>query len=379
MLTEVYVPKLGMTQSEITIVELTRSSGDPVVVDDVVVVIETAKVSYEVKSPAGGTIFYLKQVKDKVAIGDTLAVVADTREEFEAYRPAAGPAAGDRADDGALLFEDEEDEGVRLSFEDDEASPTPGRPEASRAAAAAPPPLQAASLAGRRIAQRIPFIGMRRTIANNLVGSLQTGAQLTIVAHTDMTDLNLFRKELVLDYPDTKITLVDLLVKILPVPLKEYPIVNSTIVEDEIVCWDEYNIGVAMALDEGLVVPVVRDADKKGLQRISREIKTLAKKARNKELQPEDYQGGTFTLTSGGKVETDIITPIIKPPESAIVAMGKVAPRPTVYKGELAVRTTSYLCLTHDHRNIDGVPASLFLGRLKEIIETPEIFRKILR
>ena len=136
---------------------------------------------------------------------------------------------------------------------------------------------------------------------------------------------------------------------------------------------------MAMALDEGLVVPVVRDADKKGLVQVSREIKKLAKKAGNNELMPEHYQGGTFTLTSGGKVETDIITPIIKPPENAILAIGKIGPRPAVYEGQLAIRTMTHLCLTHDHRVIDGVPASLFLGKLKDIIESPEFFKKILK
>ena len=141
----------------------------------------------------------------------------------------------------------------------------------------------------------------------------------------------------------------------------------------------EYNIGVAVALEDGLVVPVVRHADKKSLVAISREIKKLVQKARSNELEPEQYRGGTFTLSSGGKVETDIITPIINPPESAILAYGKIGPRPAVYRGELAIRTMTHLCLTHDHRTVDGVPASLFLGRVKEIIETPDLFRKILK
>ncbi len=220
---------------------------------------------------------------------------------------------------------------------------------------------------------------MRRTIADNLHASLHTGAQLTIVSETDMTELARFRKGLLLDYPDTKITFVDMLVKILAFSLKEFPVINSTIVGDEIICWGEYNIGVAMALDGGLVVPVVRNADRKSLVKVSREIKALARKARNNQLTPEHYDGGTFTLSSGGKVETDIITPIIKPPENAIMAIGKIGPRPAVYEGQLAVRTMTHLCLTHDHRAVDGVPASLFLGRVKEVIEHPKLFEKALK
>ena len=234
-------------------------------------------------------------------------------------------------------------------------------------------------MTGRKILKRIPFIGIRRTIAENLHSSLQSGAQLTIVSETDMTELAHFRGQLNEDHSEARITFVDMLVKILAFALKEFPIINSSISGDEIICWEEYNIGVAVALDEGLVVPVVRDADKKGLLEVSREIKELAQRARNKKLEPAHYQGGTFTLSSGGKVETDIITPIINPPENAILALGKIGPRPAVYEGQLAIRTMTHLCLTHDHRAVDGVPASLFLGRVKESIERPDLFTKILK
>jgi pyruvate dehydrogenase E2 component (dihydrolipoamide acetyltransferase) len=378
MATEIRVPKLGMIQSDITVIELSRSDGDAVDKDEKVAVIETAKVSYDVYAPAAGRIFYLKKVRDKVASGDLLGVVAESREAFEAFKADLAPEekkAPEAAPTGAP--EEEEDAwGVTLSFEEEgpaEAGP-PARPAPSPAPA--PPPV---NLEGRKIQKRIPFLGMRRAIADNLVASLQTGAQLTIVSKTDMTGLEGFRKELVLDYPDTKITYVDMLVKILAAALEDYPIVNATLVGDEIVVWDEIHMGVAVALEEGLVVPVVRNADKKGLGAVSREIKRLSQKARQNALGPEDYQGGTFTLTSGGKVETDIITPIINPPQSAILAVGRIAPQPAVHRGELCIRTLTHLCLTHDHRIIDGVPASLFLGRVKEIIESPELFRKVLR
>jgi pyruvate/2-oxoglutarate dehydrogenase complex dihydrolipoamide acyltransferase (E2) component len=362
MITEIRVPKLGMTQADITVVELRKKDGERVDKDEIVAVIETAKVTYELKASASGMIFNLKKVKDRVNIGDILAVVADRREEFDEYM--AGLSQEPEEEGIGLAFDEEEEGGVSLSFEEEE----------EEAVIEFPP----VDLGDRKVKERIPFIGMRRTIADNLVSSLQTGAQLTIVSETDMTELSEFRKILVLDYPETKITFVDMLVKILAFALKEYPIINSTVIGDEIICWDEYHLGVAMALDKGLVVPVVKDVDKKSLVQVSREIKKLAKKARNNELEPAHYQGGTFTLTSGGRVETDIITPIINPPQNAILAIGKVAPRPAVYEGQLAIRTTAYLCLTHDHRVIDGVPASLFLGRLKECIESPDIFKKIL-
>jgi pyruvate dehydrogenase E2 component (dihydrolipoamide acetyltransferase) len=222
-------------------------------------------------------------------------------------------------------------------------------------------------------------MGMRRTIADNLMRSLHSGAQLTVVCETDMTDLANFRKELLLDRPDQRITFVDMLVKILSSVLKEFPIINSTISGDEIICWGEYHIGVAVALEGGLVVPVVRNADQKSLVAVSREIKKLARKAHNNALEPEHYQGGTFTLSSGGNVAVDFMTPIINPPENAILGIGRIGPKPAVYQNKLAIRTMTYLCLTHDHRVIDGVPAAMFLGRLKETIENPKEFRKILK
>jgi pyruvate dehydrogenase E2 component (dihydrolipoamide acetyltransferase) len=373
MISEIRVPKLGMTQSDITVVELTRADGDRVEKDEKVAAIETAKVTYELQAPAAGLIFYLKHVKDKVAIGTLLAVVADSPASVEEFRNTlprekvrlehelSAPAGLDREDSGW---------GVTVSFEEDEAPPS------TRHRAA---PVLEIDLSDRKILKRIPFVGMRRTIADNLVASLQTGAQLTVVAETDMTELSRYRQEIVLDYPDIGITYVDMLVKILAASLQEFPVLNAAVVGDEIICWDEYHIGVAVALENGLVVPVVRNADRKSLAAVSREIKKLSRKARHNELDPAAYQSGTFTLTSGGRVETDFMTPIINPPQSAILGIGKIGPRPAVYQGQLAIRTMAYLCLSHDHRIVDGVPASLFLGRVKEIIEHRDLFSRILR
>ena len=364
MITPILVPKLGMTQADITVVKWSIGDGEPVAKGETVVTIETAKVTYEVEAPAPGMVFVLKRIKEKVKIGETLGVVAESREEFEGYQ--ADLPQKPESDSDTLFDDMDEENGVNLSFEDED----------EEMGDYALPPVD---VGDRKVLERIPFIGMRRTIADNLHASLQTGAQLTLVSETDMTELAHHRKGLLLDYPDTKITFVDMLVKIMAFSLKDVPVINSSIVGDEIICWGEYNIGVAMALDGGLVVPVIRNVDKKSLVKVSREIKSLAKKARNNQLTPEHFDGGTFTFSSGGKVETDIITPIIKPPENAIMAIGKIGPRPAVHEGKLAIRTMTHLCLTHDHRAVDGVPASLFLGRVKEVVEQPKLFEKALK
>ncbi|MDI7259664.1 MAG: dihydrolipoamide acetyltransferase family protein [Thermodesulfobacteriota bacterium] len=366
MITPIRVPKLGMTQDSITVVKWLKADGEVVEKGETVVVIETAKVSYEVEAAASGLVFSLRNMNDKVRIGEILGVVADGPEEFEAYKLELSKEKEAR---GEFLFEEgEEKEGVRISFEEGE--------EKEKGVI----PVSRTQIFGdRKILKRIPFAGMRRRIAENLFSSLHSGAQLTIVSETDMTELDQFRQEFILDHPENKITFVDMLVKLLAFTLQEFPIMNSTLVGNEIICWGEYNIGVAVALEDGLMVPVVRNADTKSLLMISREVKKLSQKARSNELEPAHYKGGTFTLSSGGKVDTDIITPIINPPENAILAVGKIGPKPAVHAGQLAIRTMSYLCLTFDHRVIDGVPASLFLGRLKEVIEHPDQFRKILR
>ncbi len=376
MINEIRVPKLGMSQGLVTVVQWAKSDGESVNEGDPVVVIETAKVAYDVPSPAPGLVFSLAKINTKVRIGDILGVIADSRETFKQYSGGVRPA--EKKEGSAGLFAEEDEEipaGVRLTFGENAPAPATG----STPARAASLPQMDIDLTDRWIKSRVPFSGMRRTIADNLMYSLHSGAQLTITALTDLTELAGFREELKLDRPEAKITFVDLLVKLLPTALAEYPILNSAVVGEEIICWDEYHIGVAVALESGLVVPVVRNVDKKSLTAVSREIKKLARKARSGELVPTDYQGGTFTFSSGGDVEVEFITPIINPPENAILGIGKIGPKPAIVNNEIQIRTMTYLCLTHDHRVVDGVPASLFLGRLKELIETPELFRKILR
>ena len=363
MITPILVPKLGMTQADMTVIKWLKPDREAVNKGETVVTIETAKVTYDIEANGSGILFRLKPVKSKVSIGETLGVVAESVEEFEESKNTFQQESDLQGDQG-FFEEDWDDDGIQLSFEDDE--------EETEA-------VEHVDVGDRLVVNRIPFVGMRKTIADNLMRSLHSGAQLTVVSETDMTELAKFRKELRLDHPGEKISFVDMLVKLLPSVLKEFPIMNSATIGDEIICWGEFNIGVAVALEDGLVVPVVRNADKKSLVAITREIKKLAKKARRNELEPAQYQGGTFTLSSGGKVDVDFMTPIINPPENAILGIGKIGPRPAIHDGKLTIRTLTHLCLTHDHRVIDGVPAAMFLGKLKELIEHPDLFRKILR
>jgi pyruvate dehydrogenase E2 component (dihydrolipoamide acetyltransferase) len=370
MITPILTPQLGMARDNITVVKWMKPDEAPVSLGEPVVIVESAKVSAEIETPAAGLVFRLIKVNEKVKAGDVLGVIADSREEFESHKATLD--RGLESDDG-FFFDQEDTEGIRISFEE-AAADWEGETEDL---SPSPPPVELAGDGSVR--QRIPFVGMRRTIAQNLVSSLRTGAQLTVVAEADMTELANFRRDLMLDNPEDKVTFVDMLVKLVAFALKEFSILNASIVKDEIICWNQYHIGVAVALDDGLVVPVVRNVDQKSLVAVSREIKKLTRKARQNKLQPEDYQGGTFTLSSGGKVDVEFMTPIINPPQSAILGLGKIGPKPAVHRGQLAIRILTYLCLTHDHRIVDGLPAANFIGRLKEIIEHPEQFRNILK
>ncbi len=372
MIISILAPQLGMAKDNITVVKWLKVNEESVLAGEPVVVVESTKVSVEIEAPAAGLVFRLIRVNKKVKAGDILGVIADNREEFEIYKGSLHQKP--EADNG-FFYESEDAEGIRISFEEEKRSSS--REENDEDSAVFPAPVEITEEDSVR--QRIPFSGMRRAIAQNLVSSLRTGAQLTIVAEADMTELAGFRTELMLDNPDDKITFVDMLFKLVAFVLKEFPLLNSSIVEDEIICWAQYHIGVAVALDDGLVVPVVRNVDQKSLVAVSREIKKLTRKARQSKLNPEDLEGGTFTFSSGGKVDVEFMTPIINPPQSAILGLGKIVPKPAVYQDQLTIRTLTYLCLTHDHRIVDGLPAANFIGRLKEIIEQPEKFRQILK
>ena len=220
------------------------------------------------------------------------------------------------------------------------------------------------------------FDAMRRIIADRMTASLRDSAQLTLVAEADATALVALRGALV---PAAKIyghrapTYTDLIVAIVARTLRDHPRLNSSLVEGaggaEVAEWQEINVGVAVALENGLVVPVVRDADSKPLQVISTEVAELADAARAGRLDADAFQGGTFTVTNLGQMEVDAFTPILNPPQAAILGIGRIAKRPAVVDDALAVRSMVTLSLTIDHRIVDGAPGGAFLRDLRRAIE----------
>lgn len=219
----------------------------------------------------------------------------------------------------------------------------------------------------------IELSGIRKIIAERMTMSVQTNASVTLHTEVDATALvelrGMFNEEL--QKREISLTYTDLLVKIVANTLREHRLLNATLTDEGIHLLADINIGVAVALEEGLVVPVVRNADQIGLAAISEQIKTLAEKARNNQLTPGEMQGGTFTLTNLGNFGVDAFTPIINPPECAILGVGRIAKKPVVHNDEITIRSMLALSLTFDHRVVDGAPAAQFLQTVSQYIQNP--------
>ena len=219
----------------------------------------------------------------------------------------------------------------------------------------------------------IPMEGIREIIADRMTLSVQTNANVTLHTEVDATALVELRGMLndKLQAREVSLTYTDLLVKVVAHALKEHPRINATLTDEGIYLLSEINIGVAVALEDGLVVPVVRNADTERLSEISAQVKNFAERARSNQLTPGELQGGTFTITNLGNFGIDAFTPIINPPESAILGVGRILKKPVVHNDEIVIRSMLTLSLTFDHRVVDGAPAAQFLQAVSGYIQDP--------
>lgn len=224
--------------------------------------------------------------------------------------------------------------------------------------------------------QSIPFSDMRKAIAENMHGSLQNTAQLTLFSEVDVTEMVRLVESIREEHKNDETVRVsnnDIIILITSRVLKRFPTMNSTLVGEEILIHDAVNMGIAVALPEGLIVPVLHEAHKKGLLQIAKEARDLAQKAREGALSVDEVTGGTFTLTNLSMFEVDGFTPILRPPETGILGVGRVKQKPAVYEGEISVRPMMYVSLTFDHRVVDGAPAAEFLETLARCLEHPTL------
>jgi len=433
MATNIVVPQLGESVSEATVSKWLKRVGEAVAADDPLVELETDKVTLEVPSPVSGTLGeIIAPAGSTVAVGATLAVVeaggtAATRApappksaptvaapakpaaaapaveealspavrkllEENALEPAQIPASGK---DGRLT------KGDVLAYLETRAKPAAAAPAATAAApprepapapqpAPAPRPAPAAAPAAPAAAapadgrpaievgareERVRMSRLRRTIAARLKEAQNNAAMLTTFNEADMSAVMALRSR----YRDSfekkhgvRLGFMSFFVKACVVGLKELPSVNAQIDGEDIVYKNHYDFGVAIGSGQGLVVPVVRDVDRKSFAEIEKEIGALGQRAREGKLAIEELTGGTFTITNGGIYGSLMSTPIINPPQSAILGMHKIQERPVASEGKIEIRPMMYLAVSYDHRVIDGREAVSFLVRVKECIEAPE-------
>jgi pyruvate dehydrogenase E2 component (dihydrolipoamide acetyltransferase) len=249
----------------------------------------------------------------------------------------------------------------------------PAAPAAQPMPAAVPEPVPAAVTAGEVV--EIPLTAMRRTIARRLSQSMQTAPHFYVTSVIDTGKLAVLRQQIneyAAHEPEpVKVSFNDLIIKAVARALVLMPQVNVSFAEDRLLQKKQVHVGMAVALEQGLIVPVIRNADQRGILDIAREAKRLAEAARTGKLRPEEFSGGTFTVSNLGMFEVDSFTAVINPPESAILAVGSITPTPVVEDGQVVVRDRMKVTLSSDHRAIDGATAARFLQQVKRLLEEP--------
>ncbi|GHH14381.1 MULTISPECIES: 2-oxoglutarate dehydrogenase complex dihydrolipoyllysine-residue succinyltransferase [Sphingomonas] len=411
MATEVTVPVLGESITEATLGEWLKQPGDKVAVDEPIASLETDKVSVEVPSPVAGVMGqHAVQVGDTVLVGAMIATI-DAGEGAPATAAAPQPAvlqspaaeaqaspaatagqqapASDPRDTPAALSPSVRravlEHGVdpatvkgtgkdgRLT-KDDVAAAAASTPAPAPAPAAAPPVSASVAASTGRKEERVRMTRLRQTIAKRLKEAQNTAALLTTFNDVDMTAVIEARakyKDLFEKKHGVRLGFMGFFVKAACLALKDIPSVNASIEGDEIVYHDYADISVAVSSPGGLVVPVVRDADQMSVAQVEKTIGDFGKRAKDGTLKMDEMKGGTFTISNGGVFGSLMSTPIINPPQAAVLGLHRIEDRAVVVNGQIVIRPMMYLALSYDHRLIDGREAVTFLVALKNAIEDP--------
>ncbi|HFC8477187.1 TPA: 2-oxoglutarate dehydrogenase complex dihydrolipoyllysine-residue succinyltransferase [Neisseria subflava] len=386
MIIDVKVPMLSESVSEGTLLEWKKKVGEAVARDEILIDIETDKVVLEVPSPQAGVLVEIVAQDGETVVADQVLARIDTAATAVAEAPAAAPAeAAPAAAPAAAQNNAAMPAAAKLAAEtgvDVNALQGSGRDgrvlkedvqnAAAKPAAAAAPAV--ALPAGARPEERVPMSRLRARVAERLLASQQENAILTTFNEVNMKpimDLRAKYKEKFEKEHGVKLGFMSFFVKAAVAALKKYPVVNASVDGKDIVYHGYFDIGIAIGSPRGLVVPILRDADQMSIADIEQAIVDYAKKAKDGKIAIEDLTGGTFSITNGGTFGSMMSTPIINPPQSAILGMHATKERAVVENGQVVVRPMMYLALSYDHRIIDGREAVLTLVAIKDALEDP--------
>jgi 2-oxoglutarate dehydrogenase E2 component (dihydrolipoamide succinyltransferase) len=403
MATEIRVPTLGESISEATVGKWFKKSGESVQADEPLVELETDKVTLEVNAPSSGVLSEIAaETGQTVAIGALLgqlsseAVATEAAAQSPAAKAAVAPVASTAMPPAPaaakMAAEDKIDlalvpgsgkrgqvlKGDVIAAVAAARTPSPAvAPAPLQPSAPIPAPVPAARTitpdnSGRE--ERVRMTKLRQTIARRLKDAQNTAAMLTTFNEVDMTEVIALRaryKDVFEKKHGAKLGFMGFFVKACVQALRDVPAVNAEIDGADLVYKNYYHIGIAVGTDKGLIVPVVRDADKLSIAEIEKAIAALGKRARDGQLTLDELQGGTFTITNGGIYGSLMSTPILNAPQSGILGMHKIQERPVALGGKVEIRPMMYLALSYDHRIVDGREAVTFLVRVKEALEDP--------
>ncbi|XP_071730225.1 dihydrolipoyllysine-residue succinyltransferase component of 2-oxoglutarate dehydrogenase complex 2, mitochondrial-like isoform X2 [Rutidosis leptorrhynchoides] len=365
-LVDAVVPFMGESISDGTLATFLKKPGDRVEIDEPIAQVETDKVTIDVASPEAGIIQeFIAKEGDTVEPGTKVAIISKSA-EGAAAPPKKAP---EEAVSQSAPVADKVEEKPKVETAPVIEKPKPASPPPQSRTSASEP-----QLPPKDRERRVPMTRLRKRVATRLKDSQNTFALLTTFNEVDMTNLMKLRseyKDAFLEKHGVKLGLMSGFVKAAVSGLQNQPIINAVIDGDDIIYRDYIDISIAVGTPKGLVVPVIRNAENMNFAEIEKEINSLAKKAVNGTISIDEMAGGSFTISNGGVYGSLLSTPIINPPQSAILGMHSIVSRPMVVGGNIVPRPMMYIALTYDHRLIDGREAVFFLRRIKDVVEDP--------
>jgi len=374
LVTKILMPRLSLTMKTGTIVQWFKKEGDAVQKGEPLVEVLSEKVTYDVEAPESGILRKILALEGtELPVAQLIGIIAAPDEQILEIEPSPAVAekiAEVKAVPERVLIEKVEEHIIaspaakRLAREHNiDLSKVVGTGPEGRIVEDDVKRFIEETRSTPRVREVIPLVGIRKTTAERLSLSAQTAPHSTINMEVNMSQAVKLREQ-------TQMSYMEMLVKAVAQALKEHRIINATLEAEQIKVFEDINVGVAVATERGLVVPVVHNADKKSLSNVASTIRELIEKARNGKLTKEDVTGGTFTISNLGMYSVDVFIPIINPPETAILGVGRVIEKPVVVNGEITINPLMQLSLSFDHRIVDGAPAAQFLQRVKQILES---------